>query len=118
MRSRALKLHIYTGRMSILTNVPAEKRLLQLMGWAFLAMALLYVFILGNTISNIVERRHHEAKIKALTTEVGELELHFLALSGKIDPEYGRALGFVESPEEHFATKKSLGSVSLINNDL
>jgi hypothetical protein len=118
MRARALKLNIYSGRVGILSHMPAEKTLLRVMGYTFGILALLYLYILGNTVSNIVERRSHEAKIKTLTTEVAELELHFLALSGKIDPDYGRSLGFVESGQEHFATKKSVGSVSFNNNEL
>lgn len=118
MTKKGLKLNIYTGNVGVLTNVPGEVRLLQIIGWSFALMVVLYVFILGNTVSNIVERRTEETKIRNLTTEVAELELRFLGLSGQIDPDYGRALGFVESKEEHFATKKSLGSVTLGNNDL
>lgn len=118
MKSRGIKFKIYAGNMGIMTNVPAAKRLLQIMSISFVLLVVLYVFILGTTVSNIIERRAHESRARTLFSEVGELELKFLSLSGKIDPDYGKSLGFIDGAEENFATRKSLGSVTFVNNEL
>jgi hypothetical protein len=85
--------------------------------WSFGALAICYVLIIGNMILNIIERKSFEARSRTLISEVGEMELRFLSLSGSIDADLGQALGFVES-KEYFATRQSLGSVSLLNNEL
>ena len=101
------------------SNLPAEHKLLRTLVLSFGALALAYLLILGSTIFNIIERRSAEAQSRALAGEVSALELRFLALSGRIDPEFGYSLGFVETSSENFATRRSLGSVSLLpNNEL
>src|SRR3989344_5805766 len=102
MKRGKIKLKIYAGKVGVMNNVPAERKFLQIFVWSFGLLALLYVLILGNMVFNIVERRSLEAEARTLVSEVGDLELRFLTLSGKIDPEFGYSLGFVENKVEHF----------------
>ncbi len=59
-------------------------------------LALLYVLLLGSIVWNIVERRALETQARALSNEVGELELVYLGALQKINPAYSASLGFKE----------------------
>jgi hypothetical protein len=66
------------------------------------------MFILGNTVKNILERRSFETDARAISSEVGDLELTYLNMSNGIDLNYSHAKGFKEA-KANFATRKSLG---------
>ncbi len=73
-------------------------------------LAISYLFLLGNMVFNIVERKALEGEARTLANEVGELELTYLSMSSKIDLELSHSLGFKEVKAK-FATRRSLGSL-------
>ena len=75
---------------------------------SFGVFAFLYVLFLGNMVSNIIERRSLETEARALSNEVGNLELTYLTMSNDLDLPFSYALGFRET-NATFATRKSLG---------
>lgn len=94
-----------------------------MMLFSLVVLALLYVLLLGNMVFNILERRTFEADARALSNEIGELELVYLSMSSEVDLNLGQAMGFKEIKPK-FAVRKSFGSldafpsIKLVKNDL
>lgn len=87
---------------------------------SFGALAILYLFFLGNMVMNIVERRGLEADLRSLSSEVRNLELTYLSISNNVDLPLSYSLGFKET-KANFVTRKSLGSATrpkIAQNDL
>lgn len=87
--------------------------------WSFGTLALLYVLLLGNMVRNIVERRSLETGMRALSSEVGNLELAYLSASNSVDLNFSHSLGFKET-KTIYATRKSLGfgNVKVLQNEI
>ena len=117
MRQASIKIKSYAGSMSIVDNNDLRQRMLHLLLSTLGGLALFYVFILGMMVFNIVERKSIDTQARTLSNEVGELEIQYLSLSSKVDLNLGYAMGFKEAKAK-YATRKSLGSIKLANNDL
>ena len=107
----------YTAGVNIVNNNNIEERVLKTLFVFGGALVLVYVLILGNMIFNIIERKALEADARVLGNEVGSLEIEYLSMSNKIDLELASSLGFKETKTK-FATRKSLGSIKLVNNEI
>ncbi len=77
----------------------------------FALLAALYLFLLGSSVLNIVERKTLESQAHTLSNEIGALELDYLQVSNSIDRELSVSMGFQEI-SQNFATRKSVGLVS------
>ncbi len=121
MRQVSLKIKSYAGNLngavSIVNNGNLQRRILNSMLLSLGVLAVCYVLLLGSMILNIVERKTLEASARSLSNEVSALELNYLSMSNKIDPSLGASLGFKEQ-EVKYATRKSLGSVKITNNEI
>jgi hypothetical protein len=117
MRQISLKLKSYAGTVDLIHNNDFSRRVLYIMLMSLGALALCYIFILGNMVFNIVERKALEKEILTLSNEVGALELSYLSLSNKVNLDLSYSMGFKEI-KPSFATRKSVGlnpSLSLIH---
>lgn len=128
MSQISLKLKIYAKNASnaSIINNDIERVMLRFILCSFGALALLYVFLLGNTVRDIVGRRGLEVNARTLSNEVRNLELTYLSMSNNIDLTLSYSMGFKET-KPTFATRKSLGyrptgvpldSVKTLQNDL
>lgn len=117
MRTAAIKMKTYARSVNIVDNSDLNKKLLNMVLFSFGAIAVFYVLILGNMVFNIVERKSLEADARNLSNEVRDLELSYLSMSDKVDLELSKSLGFKEVKAK-FATRKSLGSIKVVNNEL
>lgn len=118
MKEVKFKIKTYAGSVAVVNDGRVEGKILRAILWSFGVLALCYIFILSNTVWNIVERKSLEKESRFLSAEIGDLELEYLSRSGEIGIELGYSMGFVESSDVHFATRKSLGSLSLLDNEL
>lgn len=109
MRQASLKLKKYTDSINTINN-NAEKFMLKVVLFSFAALAVWYLLLLGNIVLNIAERKTVEAKVRTLSSEVGDLELGYLAMSNNIDLNLSYSLGFKEV-DAKFATRKTLDAV-------
>ena len=103
-----------------MNNNNLEKRLFNFTLACLGSLALLYILILGNMITNIVERRSSESTARTLESEVRNLELAYLSMSNNVDLAFSQSLGFREV-KTNFATRKALGSlggVEMLQNDI
>jgi len=80
-------------------------------------LGLFYILILGNMVFNIVERKGLDKETLVLSNEVGNLELSYLSVSSSVDSVLSSSMGFKEA-RANFATRKSLGSLKLTNNEI
>lgn len=124
MKQISLKFKRHIGSVSniSLINNNIEKLTLNFILGSFGVLALIYVFILGNMVSDIVARRSFEADARSLSNEVRDLELSYLSMSNKVDLTFSYSMGFKET-KAVFATRKALGlhsldRVNLAQNDL
>ena len=114
---------MYVSNASIINN-GIERIVLRGILYFFGALALFYIFFLGNMVSNIIERRSLELNARTLSSEVRDLELVYLSLSNNIDLSLSYSIGFKET-KASFATRKSLGlkfpsddSTKMTQNDI
>ena len=114
--SSKLKRHMSNASISIINN-NIERLALNFIFWSFGALALLYVLLLSNMVSNIVVRRSLEADVRSLSNEVRNLELTYLSMSNNVDLAFSHSMGFREA-KASFATRKSLGSIKMPQNDI
>ncbi len=78
----------------------------------------LYLFFVGTTIFNIVERNNLESQNRELSSRVGELELLYLSESNKIDINLAYSLGFKDAVGTVFASANNSGKgLSLAENN-
>ncbi len=116
MRQASLKLKMYMGNVNIVNN-NIERKALHMILLSFGILAFFYVIFLGNMVFNIVERRALEHQAMVLSNEVGDLELNYLSLSKDINLNLSHSMGFKETVA-NFATRKSLGSLKISNNEI
>lgn len=114
----ALQLKTRIHNVNIMNNnMEVERIALNAMISTIVGLALMYVLILGNMVFNIVERKALEREAVVLSNEVGDLELSYLSLSKSVDMSLSSSMGFKET-KATFATRKSLGSIKLANNEI
>lgn len=85
---------------------------------ALVGLALSYSLLLSVMVKNIVERKNLERKILTLSTEVGDLELSYLAISEEVDLELSRTMGFKEAIANFATRKSSLGALTGSGNEI
>ncbi len=110
MKQASLKFKRYASHIYGIDNI--EKIMLRAVLFAFGLLAIWYTLLIGNIVFNIAERKTIETKVRALTSEVGDLELEYLAISNGIDLNFSYAMGFKEINAK-FATRKSLDAVGM-----
>ena len=98
-------------------NIEVKKIILNGMLSVLAALAIWYVIILANTVGNILERKTLERETAILSSEVGNLELSYLTVSGSVDMALSSSLGFKET-HINFATRRPLGSLKIVNNEI
>jgi len=109
MKALALKLNTYKTGVNIVNNDNLERRIFNIMLVILGALAICYVIFLGNMVFNIVERTSLSKESRILSNEVGKLELEYISISNKVNLSLATSLGFRESKEKQYTTRKSLG---------
>lgn len=127
MRQATLQLKTRIHNVNIMNNnIEFGKNIFNTMIFILATLAFFYILILGNMVFSITERRNLEKEIAVLSSEIGELEVSYLAVSGSIDMNLSSTMGFKET-KATFATRKSLGfnlsgvnleNIKLANNEI
>ncbi len=107
MKQASLKLKSYASNVNIVDNGNLQKRILNIMLWTLGTLALLYVFLLGNMVFNIIGRRTLETRALTLSNDVGSLELEYLSLSQKVDL-ISHTLSVLKKQKQHLPPVKLL----------
>ena len=117
MKRTAQKIKNYAPNVNIVNNNNLEKKILNILLYSLGALTLCYVLILGNMTFNIVARQSLGVHTRALSNEVSDLEVKYLAISNKIDLNMSSEMGFKEAVGKKFAVRRSLGTISLLSNE-
>ncbi|MDR3519818.1 MAG: hypothetical protein P4L63_02970 [Candidatus Pacebacteria bacterium] len=105
-------------------NIEMSRVVLNAMLTTLGALALLYFFILGNMVFNIVQRNTLEKENLTLSNQVGNLELSYLSVSNSVDVALSSSMGFKAIPVTYAirtslsfnTTADTFGSLK-VNND-
>ncbi len=71
----------------------------------------LYMFFLGRTIFDLVDRKNAEDEIKLVMSNISELELEVLDYNNKVTLESAYNLGFVPNNDPKFVSRKKAAFV-------
>jgi hypothetical protein len=93
---------------NIINNGNLERKLLRILLGVLAFSATLYMIFLAKTVFSIVERKNIESEIRTVSANIGQLEIDYLARSNNVDMRLASSLGFAESKDVHFATRRSL----------
>ena len=66
----------------------------------------LYMFFLGRTIFDLVDRKNLESEIKLASSRISELELEVLEYNSKVTLEKAYDLGFINNADPKFVSRK------------
>ncbi len=115
MNNINLKINKYGNNIAAIDSFNLNSRILKSIFYAFGALALVYVFILGNMVTNIIERRTLEIEARDLSNTISALELEYLEKGSAIDLDYSHSLGFQDT-KVFYATRLNLDNVKLAKN--
>lgn len=65
-----------------------------------------YIFFLGRTIFDLVDRKNAENEIKLVMSSISELELQVLDYNNKVTLEKAYDLGFIPNNDPKFVSRK------------
>lgn len=66
----------------------------------------LYMFFLGRTIFDLVDRKNIDTEIRLATSRISELELEVLEYSNKVTLQKAYELGFTNNMDPKFVSRK------------
>jgi len=66
----------------------------------------LYMFFLGRTIFDLVDRKNIEEEIRLANSRISELELHVLEYNSKVTLQKAHDLGFINNKDPKFVSRK------------
>ena len=90
--------------------------------WTFLAGVVLllitYIFYANNMVYNAVSVNNFEDEIVELRSEIGELEFTYMSIKNSINLDTAKRLGFIESKNITYISRKTLGKALSLNNEI
>lgn len=110
-----VKINKYTKSVSNIDTMNLNTNILKYIFYSFGVLAFGYVFILGNMITNILERRAFEIEIRELTNSISALELDYLEKGSNIDLAYSHSLGFSDT-KVFYVTRQNIEHIKLAKN--
>jgi hypothetical protein len=77
----------------------------------------LYSFLVAESIVGVLARTDLEQQIRVLESELGDLELRYVARKNELGQGSAEALGLLTPSEKIYITKRGLSSDTLSRND-
>ena len=109
MKEATIKMKSYAKKVETIDQIiDLRSKIFYSLMIGFGVFSLLYVFVLGNMVFNIIERKTVELDIRNSLNEVANLEADYMTLVNNIDKNSSVVFGFVEV-KPVFATRSSLG---------
>jgi hypothetical protein len=98
MRGSSIKVKNYVKNIDLVdSQVDLRGKLLKLIMVSFGVFSLLYIFVVGSMVFNIVARKSFDVEFKEVSNQVALLESNYVELSSGINKEYSALLGFEET---------------------
>ena len=95
-----------------------EKIVFWTLSSVFVLSIAFYMYCIHATIQNVVLRDHLEEKAMALSLEIGNKEFEYITAKNNINLEMAKSLGFNQVTEKTFVSKKSVGYISYLANEI
>ncbi|MFA6397954.1 MAG: hypothetical protein WDK96_03895 [Candidatus Paceibacterota bacterium] len=109
-----------TGKIKLNTNIVntgnLEKKVFRGLAISSGFLIALHVFLLCNTVFNVVERKTMEIESRNLSSQIGSLEGEYMSLNKTIDLSLASSLGFKESQNTSFASRQAFARNTLDKN--
>ena len=94
-----------------------EKKIFWFLAGVIGISSMLYVYLVNQTILNIVMRENVESEMVDLESKISELEFEYITLKNDINIDYAYSIGFVDVEKVKFASRKlSTQSLSVNSN--
>lgn len=77
-----------------------------------------YLYYVNDAVRNVVLREQAEKEITEISSNLGELELAYRNVEGKVTLEYARTAGFVEVETPIFASRKAPATAVSYNSEI
>lgn len=90
---------------SITHNLDNRIKILRFLILSLIILGVVYIYMIGSITFNVVARKSLENTIAILNSDVNKLELGYFDTVNKIDKEYAKTKGFVDVPQNIFATR-------------
>lgn len=78
----------------------------------------LYIYLIRQTVFNVVKRQEFESQLSALQSKIANLEAQNIFMKNSINLNTAHALGFQESSSLEFIKRSSLGKAEANRNEI
>ncbi len=87
-----------TSKIAVLKD---ERTLVWVFGWMCVALCVLYIFFMNETVFNVAKRAVLEQEIAVHVSEISDLEFKYISLRNDIDIDLAYSLGYqdIQSPK-------------------
>ena len=102
------KIHFHIANISRLLAIFGERGALRVILAGGALVAILYFSFFITTVFSVNTRKNLEAENVNLRGEISQRELSYFALTGIIDQEYAKSLGFIESADPAYAVRSGI----------
>jgi hypothetical protein len=96
---------VKTATLNILINPYLRKTILNWFLVCLSILVMIYFYFISSIVFNVVSTSSLINKNKSLNTQISEFEIIYLTNLDKIDKNYAKSLGFVESSNNLFVTR-------------
>ena len=90
--------------------------------WTLLAGVVLllitYIFYANSMVHNAVSIKNIEKEMVQLKSKIGELEFSYISVKNSINLDVAKDLGFVESKNITYISRKPIGKTISLNNEI
>ncbi len=107
---------IVIKRNSVIAHGNMEKGIFLLLCYATGALILGYLFFIGHITFTVLARKSLETKERALSSQIGEMELEYLALNQAVDLDLAYGLGFKNAESNTYFADLTKGNTVGFNN--
>jgi hypothetical protein len=89
----------------IAQNINTQKVLFRILIIGSVLLLAVYIYLITSITFNVIARKSLENTLTGLTGQVNQLELTYLSGISKTDKSYALSNGFVDAPQNIFATR-------------
>lgn len=94
-------------------NSYTQRIVLKFILGSFLALSIVYIYIIGSITFNVVARKSLENTARTIGTNISDLELNYLSKMNNINKAHATSLGFVDTNSNIFAVRSSINHVAI-----
>ncbi len=87
-----------------------ERTVVWILLWAVIALGVLYVYFMNQTVFNVAKRAHLEQNIASLSANISELEFKNISQRNNIDIALAYSLGYTEIKNPHYIPKTTVAT--------